>query len=72
MLSSVSYVYADKIKVLQQCVKKCLPSARTRVKCTPLRQRRVVNAAMQNVQQALLQNIAVMLNDVSSTQENKQ
>jgi len=42
------------------------------IKCTPLRQRRVVNAAMQNVQQALLQNIAVMLNDVSSIQENKQ
>jgi len=38
----------------------------------PLRQRRVVNAAMQNVQQALLQNIAVTLNNVSSTQENKQ
>jgi len=49
MFSSVSSVYADKFKILEHVLKNCPPSARIRVsvKCTPLRQRRVVNAAME-------------------------
>jgi len=50
MLSSVSYVYADKFKILENVFKKLSAlSTHACVKCTPLRQRRVVNAAMQNV-----------------------
>ena len=51
MLSYVSYVYADKFKILEYVLKNCLPSARMHacVECVPLRQRHVVNAAMQNV-----------------------
>jgi len=49
MLSSVSYVYADKFKILENVFKKLYAlSTHAYVKCTPLRQRRVFNAAMQN------------------------
>ena len=50
MLRSVSYVYEDKFKILEHVLKKLSAlSTHSCVKCTPLRQRRVVNTAMQNV-----------------------
>jgi len=46
MLSSVSYVYADKFKILENVFKKLYAlSTHACVKCTPLCQRRIVNAA---------------------------
>jgi len=49
MLSSVSYANADKFKILEHVLKLSVLRMHVCVKCTPLRQRRVVNAAMQNV-----------------------
>jgi len=68
-LSSVSYVYADKFKILQHGKKNCLPSAHMHAS---LRQVHAIWQWMREwriVKFLLLKNIVLTLNDVSSTQK---
>ena len=76
MLSSVSYVYADKFKILEHVLKICALSTHACVECTPLVNGYVSDALLtlhcKTFNRRCCKNIAVMLNDVSSTRENKQ